>query len=118
MDKLIQKRNVILLSFACILLVLSVLSFAFGEEEDKVKLIVLTVILPFVIYGFARLIYKVVRINASLKIMKFFFSFFLVCGTLGTVFMTLAYIASFPSGLSPALGASMGLIIATLDAQK
>ena len=61
---------------------------------------------------------RVVSINASLKTMCFFYYFFLIGGSLGTVMMFVEFVAGFPNGLSPTLGACGALIIATLDNAK
>lgn len=118
LNKLIQKKNIVLIICTAILLVFWTLTLIFGNGEVKVKILVLSLILPFVIYGFVRLMYKIVSINAPSKVMSFFFYFFLIVGTIGTIVMTVRFITDFPNGLSPTLGACEGLIIATLDKAK
>ena len=118
LNKLIQKKNIILIVCVVVLLVLCALTLIFGNGEDKIKTLVLSLILPFVVYGFVRLMYKIVSINAPSKVMSFFFCFFLIVGTIGMIVMTVRFITDFPNGLSPTLGASEGLIIATLDKAK
>ncbi len=118
LNKLIQKKNLILIIFATVLLLLWTLTLIFGNGEDKAMVLVLSLVLPFIVYGFFRLAYKVVNMNASFKAMRFFFWFFLIGGTLGMVMMIVEYITGFPNGLSPTLGACGGLIIATLDKAK
>ena len=118
LNKLIQKKNLILIIYAVVLLAFWVVALIFGNREDKVMVLVLSLIIPFVIYGFVRLMYKVVSINASLKIMCFFYYFFLIGGSLGTIMMFVEFISGFPNGLSPTLGACGALIIATIDSAK
>ena len=118
LNKLIQKKNLILIIYAVVLLIFWTLALIFGNGEDKVMVLVLSLIIPFVIYGFVRLMYKVVSINASFKIMCFFYYFFLIGGSLGTIMMFAEFISGFPNGLSPTLGACGALIIATLDSAK
>ena len=118
LNKLIQKKNLILIIYAVVLLAFWTVALIFGNGEDKVMVLVLSLIIPFVIYGFVRLMYKVVSINASLKIMCFFYYFFLIGGSLGTIMMFAEFISGFPNGLSPTLGACGALIIATLDSAK
>ena len=118
LNKLIQKKNLILIICAVVLLAFWTVALIFGNGEDKVMVLVLSLIIPFVIYGFVRLMYKVVSINASLKIMCFFYYFFLIGGSLGTIMMFAEFISGFPNGLSPTLGACGALIIATLDSAK
>ena len=118
LNKMIQKKNLILIIYAVVLLVFWAVALIFGNAEDKLKILILSLVTPFVIYGFVRLMYKVVIINASFEVMRFFYYFFLVGGLLGTVMMVVGFIGGFPNGLSPTLGACGALIIATLDSAK
>ena len=117
-QKLIPKKNLILITYAAVLLMSWILALIFGNGEDKLMVLILSLVIPFVIYGFVRLMYKVVSINASFKAMCFFYHFFLVAGLLGTVMMLIEFIGGFPNGLSPTLGACGAMIIATLDSAK
>ena len=117
-QKLITRKNLILIIYAAVLLVSWILALIFGNNEDKLMVLILSLVIPFVIYGFVRLMYKVVSINASFKTMRFFYYFFLIGGLLGTVMMFVEFVAGFPNGLSPTLGACGALIIATLDNAK
>ena len=118
LNKIVQKKKLILIIYAVILLVFWTVALIFGNAEDKVMVLILSLIIPFVIYGFVRLMYKIVSINASFKIMCFFYYFFLIGGLLGTVMMFVEFIGEFPNGLSPVLGACGAFIIATLDSAK
>ena len=118
LNMLTKKRNPILIIYATVLLVLWILALIFGNREDKLIVLILSLVIPFVIYGFMRLAYKIVSINASRKAMSFFYYFFLVCGLLGAVMTIVEFIGGFPNGLSPTLGAEGALIIATLDSAK
>ena len=118
LNKIIRKKNLILIIYAIVLLAFWVVALMFGNRDDKVMVLVLSLIIPFVIYGFLRLMYKIVSINASLKVMCFFYCFFLVGGSLGTIMMFVEFISEFPNGLSPTLSACGALIIATLDSAK
>ena len=117
-NKVIQKKNLILIIYAIVLFVFWTLALIFGNAENKVMILVLSLIIPFVIYGFVRLMYRVVSINSSFRTMCFFYYFFLIGGSLGTVMMFVEFVAGFPNGLSPTLGACGALIIATLDSAK
>ena len=117
-NKLIQKKNLILIIYATVLLVFWILALIFGNREDKLMVLILSLVIPFVVYGFVRLMYKVVSINASPKAMSFFYYFFLVGGLFGTVMMLVEFISRFPNGLSPTLGACGAMIIATIDSAK
>ena len=118
LNKLIRKKNLILVIYAAVFLVFWILALIFGENEDKLKILILSLVIPFVIYGFVRLMHKVVSINSSFKAMCFFYYFFFVGGLLGTVMMIVEFISGFPNGLSPTLGACGAMIIATLDSAK
>ena len=86
-QKLITRKNLILIIYAAVLLVFWILALIFGNREDKLVVLILSLIIPFVVYGFVRLMYKVVHINASPKEMSFLYYFFLVDGLLGTLMM-------------------------------
>lgn len=118
LNKLIQKKNLILILYAIVLLAFWVVALILSNSEDKVKVLILSLIIPFVVYGFVRLTYKVVSINASFETMRFSYYFFLIGGLLGTVMMFVEFVAGFPNGLSPTLGACGAWIIATLDSAK
>ena len=118
LNKLIQKKNLILIIYAAVLLVFWTLGLIFGNREDKLMVLVLCLVIPFVIYGLVRLMYKVVSITASLKYMRFGYYFFLAVGAFATVMMIVEFIVGFPNGLSPTLGTCGALVIATLDSAK
>ena len=118
LNKLVQKKNVVLIACAAVLLILWTLALIFGNGEDKIMILIWYVVLPVVIYGFARLMFKIVRINAPLKFIKFCIYFFLIMGALGVVMDIIHFITEFPNGLSPTLSAGLGLIIAVLDEAK
>ena len=118
LNKLVQKKNILLIGCVAILLILWTLTLIFGNGEDKMMVLILSLILPFVIYGFVRLMFKVVRINAPLKFIKLGIYFFLIMGVFSVVMDIVYFIAGFPNGLSPTLTACLGLIIAVLDEAK
>lgn len=118
LKNLVNKRNLIILLFGGILLVLWLLSLIFGRSEDKVMILILTPILSIVIYGFARLLFKILSRNASAKILHIFACFFLIVGTLGIVMMLVEFVSGFPNGLSPTLGGCMGLVVGVLTEAK
>ena len=118
LNKLTQKKNIILIVCAAVLLILWTLTLIFGNGEDKITVLVLSLVLPLVIYGFIRLAFKVVRIHAPLKFIRFATYFFLIFGALGAVLDAISFIIGFPNGLSPTLGACFALVIAMLDEAK
>ena len=118
LNKLIEKRNQILIIYVAFLIAFLAVTLFIGNAEDKLQILIISLIIPFVVYGFVRLMYKVVSINASPKVMSFFYCFFLAVGVFATVMMIVEFIGGFPNGLSPTLGACGAMIIATLDSAK
>ena len=118
LNKLSQKRNLFLIAFAALLLALWILTLIFGNAEDKTAILVLSLILPLVFYGFARLAFTVVSKNSSFAVMCIFYYFFLAGGLLGAVMMLVEFIGGFPNGLSPSFGACGALIVGTLDSAR
>lgn len=115
LKNLVAKRRPIAIVLAGILLVLWVLYWIFGSSENKVTLLVLTPVMPYVIYGFMRLLFKVCMINAPWKYMKFLIYFFLIMATFIGIMDMISFITDFPNGLSPSLAACFGVMIAVLD---
>ena len=71
LNKLVQKKNVVLIACIAVLLILWTLTLIFGNGEDKTIVLVLSLILPLFIYGMVRLMFKVIRITAPLKFIRF-----------------------------------------------
>jgi len=117
-NKLAQKKNVVLIACIAVFLILWTLTLIFGNGEDKTIVLVLSLILPFFIYGMVRLMFKIVRITAPLKFIKFGIYFFLIMGVLSVAMDVIYFITGFPNGFSPLLSAELGMIIAVLDEAK
>lgn len=115
---LVKRKKPILLVYSVILLALWLLTLLFHTAENKVMILILSLVIPFVVYGFVRLMYKVVSIHASLGVLRFFYYFFLIGGFLGTVMLLFEFVFGFPNGLSPTLGACGALVVATLDSAR
>ena len=118
LEKIVAKK-------AFITIILSVEFFAFwllylilGDGADKVMLLVLSLVMPIAVYGFVRLMYRIVGANAYEKAMRVFFYFFLIMGVLVGITMIAEYLRFFPNGMTVALGICGALIIATLDEAK
>ena len=118
LNKLVQKKNIILIVCATVLLVLWTFTLIFGNGKDKIMVLVLSLILPFVLYGLIRLMFRIIRISAPLKFIVFCIYFFLIMGVFGVVMDVIYFITGFPNGLSPTLTCCLGLIIAVLDEAK
>ena len=67
LNKIIQKKNLILIIYLVVLLAFWTAALIFDNAEDKVMVLILSLIIPFVIYSFVRLMYRVVSINDSFK---------------------------------------------------
>ena len=117
-NKLVQKKNIILIVCSAVLLILWALTLIFGTGEDKMTDIILSLVLPLVIYGFVRFAFKVVRIHAPWKFINFVIYFFFIVGVLGIMQDVIHFITRFPNGFSPTLTYCLGLIIAVLDESK
>lgn len=113
-NKIIQKRKMLMAVLAAIFLVLWTLTMVCGNAENKGKVLVLSLVLPVVVCCFVSLLYRLVKSNASQRLMRVFFWVFLIAGTLGTIVMITEFIVGFPNGLSPTLGALGGLLMATI----
>lgn len=118
LEKIVKKKISFFVIGVILLLALCTLTLIFGSGEDKIIVLVLSLILPFVIYGFVRLMFKIVGTNAPLRFMKFGVAFFFLCGLLGAFMDLIWFITDFPNGLSISLGCCLGLIISTLDEAK
>ena len=53
LNKVIQKKNLILIIYAIVLLVFWTLTLIFGNAENKVMVLILSLIILFVAYGFS-----------------------------------------------------------------
>lgn len=118
LNKLVQWKIVILIVCTAVIIILWMLTLIFGNGEDKIKVLVLSLVLPLMIYGFARLMFRTVRIASLLKYIKTGIYFFLIMGVFGVVMFVIYFITGFPNGLSPSLTACLGLIMAVLDEAK
>lgn len=118
LNKLIKKRNIILIAYAVAFLVLGILEFIFSDKEDKIMDFIVSLVIPFIIYGLVRLMYGLSNINASSKVMRYFYYFFLITGAIMTVSIVVNAIIFFPSDYFSGVGAIGGLIVATLDKAK
>ena len=70
MTKIFEKRNLILIIGTIITLIPWVLYLIFGNGEDKLLMLVLSLVLPLIIYGFICLLCKIVRPHAPASALK------------------------------------------------
>ena len=119
LEKLAKKRKIIAIIYGVVSFALLLLEIIFGNPDEKVTIIVATVIgLPFFYFGI-RFGFKIVRINASPKYMRFTSWFFLICSAIGIVVSVPNYIRYFPNGFSPHITCVMGVWLGILtDVEK
>ena len=119
LEKLANKRKLIAIIYGVVVPVLLLLEIIFGNPDDKVTIIAATVIgLPFFYFGI-KFGFKIVRINASPRFMRFASYFFLICSMIGIVVSVPNYIRYFPNGFSPLVSCVMGVWLGILaDAAK
>ncbi|MBE6617960.1 MAG: hypothetical protein E7627_08500 [Ruminococcaceae bacterium] len=118
LKKLVELRKPIILTLIGALLISLILYIIFGDGEDTVMVLVGTLIMPFIIYGFFRLMFKVVEKNAPVTVLNFFVWFFLIAGFFGIVMMFVGFISNFPSAPPLSLACCVGLVAGALAEAK
>ena len=119
LEKLAKKRKLIAIIYGAVVLALLLLEIIFGNPDDKITIIVATVIGSPLFYFAIKFGFKIVRINASPKFMRFGSWFFLIVSVIGIVVSVPYYIRYFPNGFSPLYSCVMGLWLGILtDAEK
>ncbi len=118
LNKLSKHNKLITCILASAFLVLFLLTLIFTKADGKLRFLVLSLVIPVVVYVFMRLAYKVVFAYATYELARIFIWFFIIGGTIMTVSDTLKCIIDFPNDLSFTLGASMAVIIASLGEAK
>ena len=119
LEKLAKKRKLIAIIYGAVVLALLLLEIIFGNPDEKITIIVATVIgLPFFYFGI-KFGFKIVRINASPKFMRLGSWFFLIVSVIGIVASVPNYIRYFPNGFSPLVSCVMGVWLGILtDVEK
>ena len=118
MTKIFEKRNLILIIGAIIALIPWVLYLILGNGEDKLLMLVLSLVLPLIIYGFIRLLGKIVRPHAPASALKIGAYFFMIVGAIGALLSLGAFVTEFPGGFSPTITVCYALVLAALDEAK
>ena len=119
LETLSKKRKQIAIIFGVVVLVLLLLEIIFGNPNDKITNIVATVIgLPFFYFGI-KFGFRVVRINASPKYIRFCSCFFLIASVVAILVSVPNYILYFPNGFSALVSCFMGAWLGVLsDVEK
>ena len=118
LNKFSQKRNVFLFVGIIISIVLWILTLIYGNSEDKIRLIIMSLILPIIVYGFVRLMFKLIRINAPLGFIKLAIWFYLIFGILGMFINLINFIIGFPNGFSLTFTLCLSLVTGVFDEAK
>ena len=118
LEKLTKARIWIWICAVIYNIVLWALYLALGAGGGKVVLLILSAIMPFLIYGMFRLAYLLLGLFIPFKVMKVFYYIFLGVGTLGSIAMLVNFIAYFPNGYTAAIGVLTAITLATLDRAK
>lgn len=118
LKKLVELRKPIILIPSGALLISLVLYLIFGDGEDTVMVLVGTLIMPFVTFGFFKLMFKVIEKNAPVTVLNIFIWFFLIAGLFGIVMMFVGFISNFPSASPLSLACCIGLVAGALAEAK
>lgn len=118
MTKIFEKRNLVLIIGAIIALIPLVLYLILSSGEDKLLMLVLSLVLPLIIYGFIRLLGKIVRPHAPASALKIGTYFFMIAGMIGALVCLVAFVTNFPNGFSPGITVCFALALAALDEAK
>ncbi len=118
MTKIFEKRNLIMIIGAIIALIPLVLYLILSSGEDKILMLVLSLVLPLIIYGFIRLLGKIVRPHAPTSALKIGAYFFMIVGAIGALLSLGAFVTEFPGGFSPGITVCFALALAALDEAK
>ena len=116
--RLVQKKKLFLAICVLVFLALWVLTLLFATRGDKTILLVLSLVIPFVVYGCLRLSFVICRKIYSLSFMKFMVRFVFVMGLLVMALMFFDFIRSYPNGIAGATGAYIGFFAAALGEEK
>ena len=103
---------------AIIALIPWVLYLILGNGEDKILMLVLSLVLPLIIYGFIRLLCKIVRPHAPASALKIGAYFLMIVGAIGALLSLVAFVTEFPGGFSPGITVCFALALAALDEAK
>ncbi|MBR6514693.1 MAG: hypothetical protein IKT46_07675 [Clostridia bacterium] len=98
--------------------ILWILTLIFADMANKLQILILSAVLLLVLYGMFRFMYKMLIPSMSLWVMKLYLYFFIIVPTIFCVADTVSFVIEFPNGLTPTLGACIGVIAATLHTAK
>jgi len=90
----------------------------FGNNAEKIECSVLTVLLIPIAYGFIKIDFKLMSAYGTIKILRIFMWFFLICGLFGYIVTVVGFITGFPNEFNPGMGGIIGLIFGVLDVAK
>ncbi len=121
LDALSRNAAIIILVSAVLPLLMWCSYLASGDDPDKTFVLILSFVVPVMLYGFMRLLFFIFRKNpmCSPRIYDLFSVLFLcVIAPLFLVTMVCNYVSCFPNGFTPSAGAVVGLVAGVLHANK
>ena len=118
LKELIKKREPIFRIWMILVIVMGAISFVYGDIEARGSTLMASVIVPFVAYGFVRLVFKIVLGDKHLKTVSLFAWFFIIVCTLGVLTSFVGFVVDFPNSFSPANTVEIGIVMGVLDSMK
>ncbi len=119
LNKIIEKRRIITIICLALYAITFILSLIFWNNPEKISIHIVGIIVPAIIYGFVKIMFKIMRSVAKPEMLTPIIWLLLIGGAAGTVMMILHFITAFPNGFSPSLGAAAAELIAILaEAEK
>lgn len=118
LKRIVEKRVIVISALSIITAALLLLYLIFGNSEGKISTLILSLVLPLIIYGFVRLLFRLISVNMSWETLNFFIWFFLVGGVLGFIMQSIHCIRFSADVFSPVQSACAALVWAILDEAK
>ena len=118
LQRLVQKRRLILIAVFAIFLTLWTLSLIFADYEDKVFDLIFFWVVFVLVFLFMKCNWRLIGIYGRLKFMIFGEYFFFFSGVILLITNIRWFISDFPNGLNPIYGSVLGMIVGALDNMK
>ena len=72
LKRIVEKRVIVISALSIITAALLLLYLIFGNSEGKISTLILSLVLPLIIYGFVRLLFRLINVNMSWESLNFF----------------------------------------------
>ena len=120
LNKLVRIKNLIIAVFLIVFLVFWTFTLLFcnANQPDKVILLIVSIVVPLIVYVVLRVMCKYVVKCSILKEMKTFIFVALSLATVFWILMIVEYITVFPNGMTGGFGSSQAFIAAVLEGTK